>query len=123
MRMLVDRSGLVRLLLVAATLFAAVAWPTHHSIAYAAGADDDDDSGGDDSAKGGGGDDDNDANAEDEAEEDQPPVTAGGLYSKATYPVSVVEQPLTLIEGMTEVHLALGADMSEGNTFKDGFGN
>src|SRR6185436_13061638 len=108
MRMLVDRSGLVRLLLVAATMFAAVAWPTHHSVAYAAGDDDDDDGGGgdDDGAKGGG-DDDSDANAEDEVEEDQPPVTAGGLYSKSNYPVSVVERPLTVIEGMTEVHLGL----------------
>jgi hypothetical protein len=122
--MLGDRSRLVRLLLLAATVLAVVAWPTRHSSAYAAasGGDDDDDDGGggdDDGAKSGGGDDDAAAgDDDDDADADQPPVTAGGLYSNATYPVSAVERPLTLIEGMTEVKVALGTDMSEGNTFK-----
>jgi len=123
--MLGDRSRLLRLVLLALTVFAAVSWPTKHYQAHAATSDDDDDSGGgdddDDSAKskgddddgGGGGDDD-----DDDADADQPPVTAGGLYTKATYPVSAVERPLTLIGGMTEVRVALGTDISAANAFE-----
>jgi hypothetical protein len=120
--MLGDRSRLLRLLLLAMTVFAAVAWPTKHYQAYAATGDDDDDDasggGGDDDAGAKGGDD--DANAgddDDDADADQPPVTAGGNYTKATYPISTIERPLTLIEGMTEVRVAIGTDISAGGAF------
>jgi hypothetical protein len=124
--MLGDRSRLLRLLLLAMTVFAAVAWPTKHYSAYAAtGGDDDDDSGGggddDGGAKSGGGDDDGGGGGDDDdddADKDQPPVTAGGLYTKATYPQSAIERPLTLIEGMTEVRLGANVDLSESDTFK-----
>jgi hypothetical protein len=128
MRMLGDRSRLLRLLLLAMTVFAAVSWPTKHYAAYAAtGGDDDDDSGGgggddDDSAKSGGGDDDGGGSADDDdadADADQPPVTAGGLYTKTTYPISTIERPLTLIEGMTEVQVGIGTDISAANAFKN----
>jgi hypothetical protein len=114
-------SRLVRLLLFAATVFAAVSWPTHHSTAFAAASDDDDDdAGGGDDDGGKGGDDDATAgdDDDDDADADQPPVTAGGLYSKATYPISVIERPLTLIQGMTEVRVALGTDISAKGAFE-----
>ena len=118
--MLGDRSRLLRLALLAMTVFAAVSWPTKHYRAHAAtSGDDDDDSGGgggdDDSGKGddsGGGDDDDDS-----ADADQPPVTAGGLFTKATYPISAIERPLTLIQGMTEVRLGGSTDLSSGDEF------
>jgi hypothetical protein len=123
--MLGDRSRLLRLALLAMTVFAAVSWPTKHYRLHAATTtgDDDDDSGGggggggdDDSSKGddsgGGGDDDDDT-----ADADQPPVTAGGLFTKATYPQSAVLRPLTLIEGMTEIRLGGTADLQSGDTF------
>jgi hypothetical protein len=124
MRMLGDRSRLLRLLLLAMTVFAAVSWPTRHYAAYAAGDDDDDSGGGDDdSASSGGGDDDSGSNAGDDdddsnADADQPPVTAGGLYTKATYPLSTIERPLTLIEGMTEVQVGIGTDLSASTAFE-----
>ena len=123
--MLGDRSRLLRLVLLAMTVFAAVSWPTKHYSAHAAtSGDDDDDSGGggdDDSAKGGGDDDDGGGGGgdddDDSADKDQPPVTAGGLYTKATYPQSAIERPLTLIEGMTEVRLGGTTDLATGDTF------
>ncbi len=122
--MLGDRSRLLRLLLLAITVFAAVSWPTKHYSAYAATSGDDDDDGGgggdDDSAKSGGGDDDSGGGDDDDdsADKDQPPVTAGGLYTKATYPQSAIERPLTLIAGMTEVRLGGTTDLASGDTFK-----
>src|SRR5579862_1647017 len=117
--MLGDRSRLLRLALLGLTVFAAVSWPTKHYRAHAAtSGDDDDDSGGggDDSGKGddggGGGDDD-----DDQADPDQPAVTAGGLFTKATYPISALDRPLTLIEGMTEIRLGGTADLSSGDEF------
>jgi hypothetical protein len=136
--MLADRSRLIRLLLIGATVCAAVAWPTRHrGSAYAQGDDDDDGASGDDddggSASGdddsgdddgsaagdddGGGDDDGSA-GDDDADKDQPPVTAGGLYTKKTYPISQIERPLTLIKGMTEVRVSLGTDISAQTAFE-----
>src|SRR5262249_25926305 len=107
-------------LLLAMTVFAAVAWPARHHAAYAAGDDDDDDSGGGgDGGKGGGGDDDANAGDDDDtADKDQPAVTAGGNFSKATYPISAIERPLTLIDGMTEARVGLGTDISAGGAFE-----
>jgi hypothetical protein len=120
--MLADRSRLIRLVLIAATATAAVAWPTHVKSAYAGDDDDDggdsaddggDDSGGDKGAAddGSGDDDDEDADA------DQPPVTAGGLFTKATYPISAIDRPLTITKGIAEARLELGTDISAGGAF------
>src|SRR5437899_1544225 len=95
--MLGDRSRLLRLVLLAATVFAAVAWPVRHHTAHAATAGDDDDA----------------------ADADQPAVTAGGLYTNKTYPLSVIDRPLTLIAGMTEVKAGIASNLSEGATFQD----
>jgi hypothetical protein len=121
--MLGDRSRLLRLVLLGMTVFAAVAWPTKHYRAHAATSGDDDDDGGgggggDDDGGGGGddggggGDDDDDS-----ADADQPPVTAGGLFTKATYPIGAIDRPLTLIEGMTEIRLGGSTDLSSGDEF------
>jgi len=132
--MLADRSRLIRLLLIGATVCAAVAWPTRHrGTAYAQG-DDDEASGGDDddgsaSAGDDSGDDDSTAGdddsgdddgggGDDDADKDQPPVTAGGLYTKKNYPISQIERPLTLIKGMTEVRVGLGTDISASTAFE-----
>ncbi len=117
--MLGDRSRLVRLLLLAATVLAVVAWPTRHYSAYAATSGDDDD---DDAGSGGGGDDGKGGDAtagddDDDVDADQPPVTAGGLYTKDNFPISALDRPLTLIEGMAEIHAGLNTDLASGDTF------
>lgn len=122
--MLAARTRLFRLLLLVVCGFAALAWPTRHSTAYAAAAGDDDD---DDSASGGGDDDDggsakgDDGGGDDDddtVDADQPLVTAGGLFTKKTYPVSLIDRPLTLIEGMSEVKVGIGTDISAGGAFE-----
>lgn len=81
--------------------------------------DDDDDDGGDDDGgdddDGGGGDDEDD---EEEDDEDQPPITAGGLYMLKTYPISELQRPLTMTEGISEVKLGVGFDISNKTAFK-----
>ena len=67
--MLADRSRLIRLVLIAATATAAVAWPTHVKSAYA-GDDDDDDDGGDSADDGGGDKGGDDSGDEEEADEE-----------------------------------------------------
>jgi hypothetical protein len=114
-----NRSRLLRLMLLAMTTFAAVAWPARHHAAYAAGDDDDDDGGGgDDGAKAGGGDDAN-GDDDDDADKDQPAVTAGGNFSKKNYPISAIERPLTLIDGMTEARIGLGTSLGNADAFKN----
>lgn len=70
-------------------------------------------------------DDEDDDEYEDEEEEEeeeegdpQPPVTAGGLFTKATYPVSELERPLTVIKGMTEVRGGIDIDVSDQTAFE-----
>jgi len=97
-----------------------VGWHGHHHAAYAKGGGDDDgggDDGGDDpDEKGGdekGGDDEGDG-----PEEGQPPVTAGGLYTMKTYPVSEIQRPLTITQGITQLRLGIGTDLSAKGAFK-----
>lgn len=47
----------------------------------------------------------------------QPPVTSGGLYTKQTYPVTELQRPLTITQGLLELRAALDADVSAGNPF------
>jgi len=77
------------------------------------GGDDDGGSGGDDD--GGGGD---DGGGDDAPEEDQPPVTAGGLYTMKTYPVRETLRPLTMTQGIGQLRLGLGTDLSAKGAFE-----
>ncbi len=95
--------------------------------AWAQDDDDDDDSGDDDDdddddAGGGGGggadDDDDEDDEEGEDDEDQPPVNAGGLYTKSTWPIMENLRPLTLNRGMFEVRAGFNMDLSALNAFE-----
>lgn len=63
-----------------------------------------------------------DVDGEDESDTDeetgQPPVTAGGLYTLATYPTRVAVRPLTLSQRMWELRAGLGTDLSASQAFK-----
>jgi len=106
-------------LILALVLGSAALYPVFH--AAPAWADDDDDDGDDDEAKGddddGGGGDDEDE-GEEEADEDQPPVTAGGLFTKKTYPQGEIQRPLTMTQGIHEVRAGLGFDISNETAFE-----
>jgi hypothetical protein len=113
----------VRIALVMALGIAYVGWHTHAAFAKgddAGDGDDDDsgDSGGDDKGdkgdKDGGGGDDDDDQGEGSG---QPPVTAGGLFTMRTYPVSENLRPLTMTKGITQLRLALGTDLSAKGAF------
>jgi hypothetical protein len=93
-----------------------VAWQGHGHSAYAkGGGDDDEEEGDDDDSKGGKGDDGEDEGGEDD--KDQPLVTAGGLFTMATYPVSELLRPLTMTEKIAQVRLGLGTDISAKGAF------
>lgn len=86
-------------------------------LAWADDDDDDDDEGDDDDS----GDDDDDGGGDDEEEEvdeDQPPITAGGLYTIKTYPQGEIQRPLTMTEGITEMKLGVGFDISNKTAFE-----
>jgi len=104
----ITRLGLVLSLSVAAVAYPITAWADDDDEE-----EDDDDGGGDDDD---GGDDDEE---EEEEEEDQPPVTAGGLFTKETYPQAELERPLTITRKMTELRLGIDIDVSSGSAFKN----
>lgn len=89
----------------------------HTSTAWA-----DDDEEDEDSADDGGDDDSGDDSGGDEEgeeeDEDQPPITAGGLYTLATYPQGEIQRPLTMTQGLTELRLGLGFDISNKRAFE-----
>lgn len=63
--------------------------------------------------------DDEDEDGEDEEEdESQPPVTAGGLYTKQTYPLAEIQRPLTITKGMAEVRAGIDIDVSAAEAFE-----
>jgi hypothetical protein len=53
-----------------------------------------------------------------EPDVEQPPMTAGGLFTLATYPVNEIQRPLTMTEGITQVRLSLGTDLSPLTAFE-----
>lgn len=59
-----------------------------------------------------------DEEEEEEEDEEQPPVTAGGLYTKETYPRAELQRPLTITKGMTELRLGIDVDMSAAGAFE-----
>ena len=93
----------------AAALPVARPWALAH--ADARDDDDDDEATDDDDAT------DDDEATDDEEDEDQPPVTAGGLYTLATYPRGEVQRPLSMTLGILELRAAVGADMSNAHAF------
>jgi hypothetical protein len=71
--------------------------------------------------------DDDDEEEEDEEEEEeedeeedegQPPVTAGGMFTKETYPVAELQRPLTITKGMAEVRAGIDVDVSAAGAFE-----
>jgi hypothetical protein len=100
-----------RLALVLALSAGYVAWHGHVRPVYAA---DDDDEGGDEGPA--------DKGEDESAEEDkdQPPVTAGGLFTMATYPVNELLRPLTITEGITQLRVSAGTDISAKGAFGTG---
>lgn len=121
---------LSRALMIAALSLTYVAWHGHWNDAFAKkhGGDDDsdddsgDDDSGDDSGDDGGdkGDSDDGDDGDDDADKDQPPVTAGGMFTLKTYPVSEIQRPLTLSQGITQARLGLGTDISAKGAFGTG---
>jgi hypothetical protein len=115
--------------MIAALSLTYVAWHGHWNDAFAKkhGGDDDsdDDSGGDDDSGDDSGDDggdkgDSDSDSDDDSgddDKDQPPVTAGGLFTMKTYPVSEIVRPLTLTQGITQLRAGLGTDLSAKGAF------
>lgn len=62
---------------------------------------------------------DEDEGDEEEEDEDQPPVTAGGNFTKETYPVAELKRPLTITKGMSEVRAGIDIDASNENAFEN----
>lgn len=124
------RRSLLRLLLAWVVVLVVAGRPLsfrfHLAAAWAQDDDDDDDAGdddddGDDDDGGKGGDEeDEDDDDEEGAEEDadQPPVTAGGLFTRDTYPVMENLRPLTLTRGMVEVRGGFNMDLSALDAFE-----
>jgi len=62
--------------------------------------------------------DEDEGDEEEEDDEEQPPVTAGGLFTKETYPSSEIERPLTITKGMVEVRAGIDVDVSAETAFE-----
>ena len=109
----------LRLALVLALSVGYVAWHGHSQPAFAKGGEDEEEGGGDDD----GGDDDGAKATEDdgdggEEDKDQPLVTAGGLFTLNTYPVSEILRPLTMTQNIVQLRLGLGTDLSAKGAFE-----
>ncbi len=77
-----------------------------------------DDEGGD---EGGGGDGESEeGDEEDEDAKDQPPVTSGGLFTLATYPVREISRPLTMTQKIVQLRVSAGTDISAKGAFESG---
>lgn len=51
-------------------------------------------------------------------EKDQPPVTSGGLFTLNSYPIRETSRPLSLTQGVTQLRLGLGTDLSAKGAFE-----
>ena len=81
--------------------------------------EEDEDEGGDDKGgDGGDGGDDEEVEDDDAQDKDQPVITAGGLFTMKTYPVRELYRPLTMTQGMTQMRLGLGSDVSDKTAFE-----
>ncbi len=75
----------------------------------------------DEEGEGGGGGKDSDSEEGDEEDEDakdQPPITSGGLFTMATYPVREISRPLTMTQNLTQARLSVGTDLSAKGAFE-----
>jgi hypothetical protein len=113
----------LRLALVLAVSAGYIGWQGHAHSAYAAkkGGDDsdsdsDDSDNDEDSDKGDKGDD-TGGDEDNPDDKDQPPVTAGGLFTLATYPQSELLRPLTMTQHITQLRLGIGTDISAKGAF------
>jgi hypothetical protein len=114
---------LVRLALAGASALALVVTPRLDGVRPAWSQDDDEDEGDDedDGKEGGAGEEEEDEDEDEEGaaeDEDQPPVTAGGLYTKKTYPVGENLRPLTLNKGMFELKGGFNMDLNALHAFE-----
>jgi hypothetical protein len=97
-----------------------IAWHTHDADAkkHSDDSDDDDDSSADDGKDDGGADTGDDCDGENCGDDkEQPLVTAGGLFTMASYPVRELARPLTITKGITQLRLGLGTDLSAKGAF------
>ena len=106
----------LRLALVLALSAGYVVWQGHGHAAYAKGGGDDEEEGDDDDGGKGGDSEDGEEGGEDD--KDQPLVTAGGLFTMSTYPVSELLRPLTITEKIAQLRLSLGTDISAKGAFE-----
>jgi hypothetical protein len=104
--MIVDWLRPGRLVLVVSMALGVATHPVISNVAWADDDDDDDDRG------------DRDDDDDDEDDDEQPPVTAGGLFTKETYPIAELQRPLTITKGMAEVRLGLDVDVSAQTAFE-----
>ena len=65
------------------------------------------------------GDEEEEEEEEEEEDEGQPPVTAGGLFTKDTYPVAELQRPLTITKGMTELRGGIDIDARNETAFEN----
>jgi hypothetical protein len=86
----------------------------HEGVARADDEEDDDGGGGDEP----GTDEPTDDPTEDEDPKDQPALTSGGLFTMKTYPVSEIQRPLTMTQGITQLRLGFGSDLSAKTAFE-----
>jgi hypothetical protein len=124
--MLPSLSRGMRAALVLALCAGYIGWHTHSAFAKGktnngdddsasgGGGDDDDD---DDGGKGGKGDSGGDDDDDDGPDKDQPPATAGGLFTLKTYPQNEILRPLTITQGVMQLKLGLGTDISAKGAF------
>jgi hypothetical protein len=59
-----------------------------------------------------------DDEGEEEDDSSQPAVTAGGLYTLKTYPLSELQRPLTITQGLTQIRAGFGFDVSAKTAFE-----
>ncbi len=55
---------------------------------------------------------------EEEDDKDQPPVPAGGLFTMKSYPVREISRPLTITNGIGQVRISTGTDLSAKGAFE-----
>ena len=119
--MLPPLSRAMRVALVLALSAAYIGWQTHDASAkkHKDDSSDDSDDDEDDSDDSGGKDSDSDEESDEDVADakDQPPVTAGGLYTLQTYPIRENSRPLTITQGITQLRLGIGTDISAKGAF------
>lgn len=65
-----------------------------------------------------GGETDGGGDEEERDDKDQPPVTSGGLFTLANYPIRETSRPLSMTKGVTQLRLGLGTDLSAKGAFE-----